>query len=85
MLDNKKIKVLLNTDYKDIISEIEYETLYFTWPIDEYFDFKYWKLEYRKTFYKLEEYNKQSFQENIVINCWYKCQSDNNNNKKFVL
>jgi len=30
MLDNKNIKVLLNTDYKDIISEIEYEKLYFT-------------------------------------------------------
>jgi len=41
MLDNKNIKVLLNTDYKDIISEIEYEKLYFSGPIDEYFDFKY--------------------------------------------
>lgn len=68
MLNNKNIKVLLNTDYKDVINEIKYENLYFTWPIDEYFDFKYWKLDYRKTLYKLETYNKQSFQENIVIN-----------------
>ena len=68
MLDNKNIKVLLNTDYKDIISEIKYEKLYFTWPIDEFFNFKYWKLDYKKTAYKLETYNKKSFQENIVIN-----------------
>lgn len=68
MLDNKKIKILLNTDYKDVISEIKYEKLYFTWPIDEFFNFKYWKLDYRKTLYKLEEYNKKSFQENVVIN-----------------
>jgi len=30
MLDNKNIKILLNTNYKDIISEIKHEKLYFT-------------------------------------------------------
>jgi len=68
MVDNKNIKILLNTEYKEFIENLEYEKLYFTWPIDEYFNFKYWKLDYRKTLYKLESYNKQSFQENIVIN-----------------
>ena len=68
MLDNENIKVMLNTDYKEIINELEYEKLYFTGPIDEYFDYKYWKLDYRKTLYKLETYDKQSFQENIVVN-----------------
>lgn len=68
MLDNKNIKILLNTEYKDIKNQIEYEKLYFTWSIDEYFDYKYGKLDYRKTFYKLEEFNKKSFQENIIIN-----------------
>lgn len=68
MLDSQNIKILLNTDYKDVIQEVEYGKLYFTGPIDEYFDYKYWKLDYRKTLYKLETYDKQSFQENIVIN-----------------
>jgi len=30
MLVNKNIKILLNTDYKDLINQIEYENLYFT-------------------------------------------------------
>jgi len=68
MINNKNIKTLLKTDYKEVIDEIEYEKLFFTWPIDEYFDFKYWKLDYKKTQYKLEYHNKKSFQENIVIN-----------------
>ncbi|EKD24797.1 MAG: hypothetical protein ACD_80C00151G0012 [uncultured bacterium (gcode 4)] len=68
MLDNKNIKIVLNSDYKDIINDIEYEKMYFTWPIDEYFNYKYWKLDYKKTLYKLETYDKKDFQENIVIN-----------------
>ncbi len=67
MLDNKSIKILLNTDYKDIINEINYEKLYFTWPIDEFFDYKYWELDYKKTLYNLETYDKKSFQEKVVI------------------
>jgi UDP-galactopyranose mutase len=41
MLDNKNIRVMLNTDYKDIIDQIEYDKLFVTSPIDEFFDYKY--------------------------------------------
>ena len=68
MLDNPNIKVCLNTKFSDIKHEIEYEKLYFTWSIDEYFDYKYWKLWYRKTLYDLETLNIQSYQENSVVN-----------------
>lgn len=68
MLDNTNIKVLLNTNFNDIKDDIEYEKLYYTWSIDEFFDYKFWKLEYRKTLYQLEEYDLQSYQENTVIN-----------------
>lgn len=68
MVNNKNIKILLNTDYKEIINEVYYNNMYFTWPIDEFFNYKYWKLDYKKTLYKLEYHNKQSFQDNIVIN-----------------
>lgn len=68
MLDNKNISIILNSDYKDIISNCVYDTLYFTWPIDEYFGYKYGKLDYRKTLYQLESYDMHSYQENIVIN-----------------
>lgn len=68
MLDNENIRVMLDTDYKDVIWEIEYEKLYVTSPIDEFFDNKYWELGYRKTLFKFETEDVQSFQENSVIN-----------------
>jgi len=68
MLDHPKIKIMLNTKYSDIKNEIQFDTLYFTWSIDEYFDYKYGKLWYRKTLYDLETLNIQSYQENAVIN-----------------
>jgi len=30
MVDNKNIKILLNTEYKEFIENLEYEKLYFT-------------------------------------------------------
>lgn len=68
MLKNPKIKIYLNTKFSDIKNKIEYEKLYFTWSIDEYFDYKHWKLWYRKTLYDIETINVQSYQENSVIN-----------------
>lgn len=68
MLNHKNIKVKLNIEWEDIKDKIEYEKLYFTWPIDEFFDYKFWKLEYRKTLYKFETYKQKSFQKNAVIN-----------------
>lgn len=68
MLDNPKIKIMLNTKYSDVKNEIQFENLYFTWSIDEYFDYKYWKLWYRKTLYDMETLNIQSYQENSVVN-----------------
>jgi len=68
MLESKNIKIMLNTDFKDIKGKIEYERLIFTWPIDEYFEYKYWKLDYKKTLYKLESYDKINFQSVATIN-----------------
>ena len=68
MLDSPKIKVFLNTKFSDVKNNFEYENLYFTWSIDEFFDYKYWKLWYRKTLYDIETLNIQSYQENSVVN-----------------
>ena len=68
MLNNEHIKVMLNTDYKDVIWQFEYEKLYVTSPIDEFFDNKYWELWYRKTLFKFETLDVQSFQEAPVVN-----------------
>ena len=44
MLSNPNISIMLNTDYKDILSSIRYKSLIFTGPIDSYFDYCYGKL-----------------------------------------
>lgn len=72
MLKHKNIKVLLNTDYFDLRDQLEgYEKLFYTGPIDQFFDFKYSvkrKLEYRSINFVHETYNREYYQENSVIN-----------------
>lgn len=68
MLKNKNIKILLNTDYKEIIDCINYETLIYTGPIDYYFNYKYGKLKYRSIRFEFETFNKENYQSCATIN-----------------
>ena len=47
MIDHPNIKVMLNTEYREIASTIPYREMIFTGPVDEYFDYCYGKLPYR--------------------------------------
>ena len=40
MINNPKIHILLNTDYKDIINDLTYEKLVYTGPVDYFFDYQ---------------------------------------------
>jgi UDP-galactopyranose mutase len=68
MLSHPNIHIMLNTDYKDIISELNYKKMIFTGPVDEYFDYCYGKLPYRSIEFKFESYDKETFQETGTIN-----------------
>jgi len=72
MLSHPNITVKLNTDFFDIKDTLTgYEKLFYTGPIDKYFDYKYAKeahLEYRSLRFQFETYNKEYFQQNSVIN-----------------
>jgi UDP-galactopyranose mutase len=68
MLDHPKIHIMLNTNYRDILSEISYRKMIFTGPVDEYFDYCYGKLPYRSIDFKFETYDKEVFQETGTIN-----------------
>ena len=57
MVESKNIKILLNTDYKEIIDDIDYEMLIYTGPIDYYFDYKLGKLIYRSVKFVFETYD----------------------------
>ena len=68
MLDHPNIKILLNTDYREIQNVIPHERLIFTGPIDEYFDFRYGKLPYRSLEFKHETHHRPVFQSAPVVN-----------------
>ncbi|MDP2637677.1 MAG: UDP-galactopyranose mutase [Candidatus Levybacteria bacterium] len=69
MLDNPRITVKLSTNYFKIKSSIgDFEKMFYTGPIDRFFDHKYDKLEYRSLRFEFETYNQEYFQKSAVIN-----------------
>jgi UDP-galactopyranose mutase len=68
MITNKNIKILLNTDYKEVIGDIKYETLIYTGSTDEFYDFKYGRLAYRSVNFIFETHDKEEYQEAPVVN-----------------
>lgn len=68
MLNHPNIKVMLNTDYKDVVNEINFDQLIFTGPVDEYFNYCYGKLPYRSIEFKFETLDHENFQQTGTIN-----------------
>jgi UDP-galactopyranose mutase len=68
MIANKNIKILLNTDYREVINEITYETLIYTGATDEFYQFKHGKLAYRSVNFVFETLDTEKFQEAPVVN-----------------
>ena len=72
ILNHPNIKVLLETDYFDVKDEYSnYEKLFYTGPVDRFFEFKHSlleKLEYRSINFVSETIDTEFFQENSVVN-----------------
>ncbi|HZG00888.1 MAG TPA: UDP-galactopyranose mutase [Chitinophagales bacterium] len=72
MFDHPNIHIMLETDFFDVRDNLEdYTKLFYTGPIDRFFDFKYSlkeKLEYRSIEFKMETHDVEFFQSNSVVN-----------------
>lgn len=68
MLDHPNIKVMLNTDYHEVLGVIPYREVIFTGPIDEFFEYRYGKLPYRSLRFQFETYDTLVFQPAAVVN-----------------
>jgi UDP-galactopyranose mutase len=68
MLDHPNIKVMLNTDYREIERIIPYREMIYTGPVDSYFDYVYGKLPYRSLEFKHETHDRETFQPAPVVN-----------------
>lgn len=72
MLEHRNIEVRLNTKYKEV--KEKFDRVFYTGPIDEYFDYRFGKLPYRSVRFALEEYDFPYYQQNAVVN--YPCNYD---------
>jgi UDP-galactopyranose mutase len=68
MLDHPNIKIMLNTDYRDIERVIPYKEMIYTGPVDEFFDFRHGKLPYRSLEFRHETHDTQVYQQAPVVN-----------------
>jgi len=68
MLQNENIEVQLNTDYKKLKNKIKYNFLFYTSPIDEFFNYKYGRLDYRCLKLDFQTFNQESYQPSAVVN-----------------
>lgn len=72
MLDHPNIEVRLNTPFSG--AQVEYERLFYTGSIDEFFDYCFGVLPYRSVYFELEEHDTPFYQRNAVVN--YPCNYD---------
>lgn len=68
MAENKNIKLMLNTDYREVMKDITYDMLIYTGATDEYYGYKHGKLAYRSVKFVFETYDTEKFQEAPVVN-----------------
>lgn len=68
MLDNPRIKIMLQTDYREIRDKIPFQRMIYTGPIDEYFDWSLGRLPYRSLRFEHVTLDCEQFQPVAVVN-----------------
>lgn len=68
MVGHKNIEILLNTNYRKIINELKFNKIFYSGPIDEYFDYMHGPLPYRSLRFDMQTHNQKLYQETGQIN-----------------
>jgi UDP-galactopyranose mutase len=68
MLAHPNIKIMLNTDYREIIDFVPFERMIYTGPIDAFYNFKYGKLPYRSLEFKHQTVDQEWYQSAGTVN-----------------
>jgi UDP-galactopyranose mutase len=68
MLDNPNIRIVLETDWRDLASEVKFGNLIYSGPVDAFFDHRYGELPYRSLDFVFETHDKPVFQKGAVVN-----------------
>ncbi len=68
MLAHPNIKIMLNTDYREIEGIIPYREMIYSGPVDAFFDYRYGKLPYRSLEFVHETHDTPVYQPAPVVN-----------------
>ena len=68
MLDHPNIKIMLNTDYREVRDIVPHRETIYTGPVDEFFEYCHGRLAYRSLEFKFETHDRPVFQQGAVIN-----------------
>jgi len=68
MLGHPNIKVMTNTDYREIVDVVPWKHMVYTGPVDAFFDHKYGKLPYRSLRFEHVNVAKEQFQAVGTVN-----------------
>jgi UDP-galactopyranose mutase len=68
MLSHPNIKVMLNTDYREIVDVVPWKHMVYTGPVDAFFGYKYGKLPYRSLRFEHVNVNRPQFQPVGTVN-----------------
>ena len=68
MLTNPKIKVMLNTNFREVRANVNAKHIIYTGPVDEYFDCCYGRLPYRSLRFEPETKEQEYFQPVVQVN-----------------
>jgi UDP-galactopyranose mutase len=68
MLANPNIKVMLNTDHRELEGLVKYRDMIYTGPIDEYFGHRYGRLPYRSIEFRHDTFSTEVAQPAPVVN-----------------
>ena len=68
MLAHPNIKIMLNTDYREIVNEIPHRNMIYTGPVDAFFDHRHGKLPYRSLRFEHRTVQREQVQPVATIN-----------------
>ncbi|AEG91582.1 UDP-galactopyranose mutase [Ramlibacter tataouinensis] len=68
MLAHPNIKVMLNTDYREMVELVPWKHMVYTGPIDAFFNHKHGKLPYRSLEFKHQTFRQEQFQPVGTVN-----------------
>ena len=68
MLAHPNIKLMLNTDYREVMGIIPYRHMIYTGPVDAFFNYKFGKLPYRSLEFRFETLNTGRYQPTGTVN-----------------